>query len=62
MNGLRNANTDGAIWPSSAVPLKNPADARFVNHSATDSVVKNDDRKPLTSFYNIIPALSSKPS
>jgi hypothetical protein len=60
LNGLRNASTDGAIPPFSAVPLTNPAYVRFFNHYAIDYVIENGRPKALTSFYDLTSALDKK--
>jgi Periplasmic binding protein len=59
LNHLRNASTDGAIPPFSAIPLKNPAYARYFNHYDIDYVIENGHLKPLTGFYNVESALGT---
>jgi len=60
MNGLRNASSDGALPPFSAVPLKNPAYTRFFNHYAIDYLIEKGRPKQLTGFYDLTSVLNKK--
>jgi hypothetical protein len=57
LNGLRNAGTDGAIPPFSAVPLTNPAYKRFFNHYDITYVVQNGVFTRLSNYYDLTAAL-----
>jgi hypothetical protein len=59
LNGLRNATTDGALPPISAIDLKNPAFKRFFGHYAIDYVIENGHPKPLTGFFDLTSSLKS---
>jgi hypothetical protein len=57
LNGLRNASTDGAISPFSAIPLPNPAYKRFFNHYGINYVIENGAPTQSSGFYDLSPAL-----
>jgi Periplasmic binding protein len=57
MNALRNASTDGAIPPFSAIPLPNPAFARFFNHYEISYVIDNGVPTHPSGFVDMTAAL-----
>jgi hypothetical protein len=62
LNGLRNASTDGAIPPFSAIELNIPAYKRYFNHYAIDYVIENGATKQLTGFYDLQSVLGAPSS
>jgi Periplasmic binding protein len=57
MNGLRNASTDGAMPPFSAVPLANKAYTRYFNHYDITYSVQNGSLVRMGNFYDLSPAI-----
>jgi hypothetical protein len=57
LNGLRNASTDGALQPFSAIPLPNPAYKRFFNHYGINYVIENGFPTQSSGFYDLSAAL-----
>jgi ABC-type branched-subunit amino acid transport system substrate-binding protein len=59
LNGLRNASTDGALPPFSAIPLTNKAYARFFAHYDIDYVVENGVLTQPSGFYDLASSLDN---
>jgi hypothetical protein len=60
LNGLRNVSTDGAIPPFSAIPLSNPAYARYFNHFGIYYTIQNGIPQGSSGFFDITSALNNK--
>jgi hypothetical protein len=60
LNGLRNASTDGAIPPFSAIPASNPAYARFFNHYGIYYTIQSGVPQGSSGFFDLTSALNNK--
>jgi hypothetical protein len=60
LNGLRNASTDGAIPPFSAIPVANPAYARFFNHYGVYYTIQGGVPQGSSGFFDLTSALNNK--
>jgi hypothetical protein len=56
-HGLRNASTDRALQPFSAIPLPPPAYKRFFNHYGINYVIENGAPTQSSGFYDLSAAL-----